>query len=298
MTFSIIVVCYNAGEKLCRTIESIRRQTEKDYEIIVEDGLSTDGSVEKLAPGADLKIFRERDEGIYDAMNRAVSRAAGTYLFFLNCGDYFEDDKVLANVRRHMEADMPAQEKPGSGGAAGPAGAFRDRQTAGTVRKNRESFLPHIFYGDIRERATGAAVMSNPRIDDFTCYRNVPCHQACFYDRRLFAGRGFHTCYRVRADYEHFLWCYFRAHAVMHYMPVTVVSYEGGGFSETKENRRRSAAEHRHIVRKYMSAGKIFTYRLILLLTLAPLRTYLAENPVTAEAYQCVKRTLYGKKKT
>lgn len=273
MTFSIIVVCYNAGEKLYKTIESIRRQTEKDYEIIVEDGLSTDGSVEKLVPSDDLKIFREQDAGIYDAMNRAVSRASGTYLFFLNCGDYFEDDTVLARVRHHIEIDLNVQ---------------KERKPNGVKRQ------PCIFYGNIRERATGAAVMSNPRIDDFACYRNVPCHQACFYDRRLLAKRGFRICYRVRADYEHFLWCYYRAHAAMRYIPVTVVSYEGGGFSETKENRRRSAAEHRHIVRKYMSAGQVFAYRFLLLLTLAPLRTYLAENPVTAGVYQCVKRRLYG----
>lgn len=269
MTFSIIVVCYNAGEKLHKTIESIRRQTEKDYEIIVEDGLSTDGSVEKLAPGEDLKVFREKDKGIYDAMNRAVSHASGRYLFFLNCGDYFEDDTVLARVRHHIEIDSNGQ------------GGRR----------------PRIFYGNIRERATGAAVMSNPKIDDFACYRNVPCHQACFYDRRLLKKRGFHICYQVRADYEHFLWCYYKAHATMRYLPVTVTSYEGGGFSETKENRRRSAVEHRHIVRKYMSKEQIFTYQLILLLTLAPLRTCLAQNPITAEGYQRMKRILYSREK-
>lgn len=267
MTFSIIVVCYNAGEKLQKTIESIRCQTEKDYEIIVEDGLSTDGSVEKLTPGEDLYVFREKDEGIYDAMNRAVSHASGRYLFFLNCGDYFENDTVLARARHHIEIDLNGQ----------------------------DGRRPRIFYGNIRERATGAAVMSNPKIDDFACYRNVPCHQACFYDRRLLKKRGFRTCYQVRADYEHFLWCYYKAHAKMCYLPVTVTSYEGGGFSETKENRRRSAAEHRHIVRKYMSAGQIFTYQLIMLLTLAPFRTYLARNPVTAGIYQSIKRKIYRK---
>lgn len=294
MTFSIIVVCYNAGDKLQKTIESIRGQTEKDYEIIVEDGLSTDGSVEKIAPGEDLKIFRERDEGIYDAMNRAISRAAGAYLFFLNCGDYLEDEMVLAKVRRCIEGGLADRNKQKPDGIAREAGVFRERKVDALSLTDRRSFPPHIFYGNIKERATGAAVMSNPRIDAFACYRNVPCHQACFYDKRLFAGRGFRTCYRVRADYDHFLWCYFRARAVMRYMPLTVVSYEGKGFSETKENRRRSAAEHRHIVRKYMSAGQIFTYRLILLLTLSPLRTYLAENPVTAGIYQNFKRKWYG----
>lgn len=260
MTFSIIVVCCNAGEKLGKTIASIRRQTEDDYEIIVQDGLSTDGSVERLSAEADLKIFREQDAGIYDAMNRAVSHAAGKYLFFLNCGDYFADEEVLAAVKREMEKKQPR---------------------------------PAIFYGNIKERATGAYVMSNPVIDDFACYRNVPCHQACFYDRRLLAKRGFRTCFQVRADYEHFLWCYYRARAAMVYMPLTVASYEGGGFSESGDNRKRSTAEHAHIVKKYMSRGQIFKYRLVMILTLAPLRTFLAENEVTAGIYQKIKRRIY-----
>lgn len=290
MTFSIIVVCFNAGEKLHKTIDSIRRQTETDYEIIVEDGLSTDGSVENLTPGADLKIFRERDAGIYDAMNRAVSRAAGAYLFFLNCGDYFEDETVLARVRHHIEIDLDSQIR---GCAEQDTDSSLQQESSVGKQRRRRAFPPGIYYGNIRERVTGALVMSNPKIDDFACYRNVPCHQACFYDRRLLKKRGFRTCYLVRADYEHFLWCYYRAHALMRYLPVTVVSYEGGGFSETEENRKRSDAEHRHIVRKYMSTGQILIYRLLLLLTLAPLRTYLAKNPVTAGAYQSFKRKLY-----
>lgn len=276
-TFSIIVVCYNAGEKLHKTIASIREQTEDDYEIIVQDGLSTDGSVERLFAGADLKLFRERDEGIYDAMNRAVSHAGGKYLFFLNCGDYFADEEVLAKVKREIEKCDRACHKDSV-----------QKQGKGKRRP------PRIFYGNIRERATGAHVMSNPVIDDFACYRNVPCHQACFYDRRLLVKRGFRTCYRVRADYEHFLWCHYRAHAITVYMPLTVASYEGEGFSESGENRRRSAAEHVHIVKKYMSRGRILQYRMIMILTLAPLRTFLASHEATAGVYQKIKAGLYG----
>lgn len=266
MTFSIIVVCRNAGEKLNKTIGSIRRQTTDDYEIVVQDGFSTDGSVERLAvenTRDNLKIYREKDTGIYDAMNMAVAHASGRYLFFLNCGDYFQDETVLERVKEEIVR---------TGGGKGPK----------------------IFYGNIFERATGALVMSNPKIDEFACYRNVPCHQACFYDRRLLKKRGFRTCYQVRADYEHFLWCYYKAHAKMYYMPVTVASYEGNGFSETRENKRRSLVEHAHIVEKYMSRKQIIKYRLILLATFSPLRTYLAQNPATAEFYQRIKRRLYG----
>ncbi|MDE6405148.1 MAG: glycosyltransferase [Lachnospiraceae bacterium] len=288
MTFSIIVVCYNAGEKLEKTIASIRGQTETDYEIIVQDGLSTDGSVERLSAGADLKLFRERDAGIYDAMNRAVFHAAGRYLFFLNCGDYFADREVLAEVKRAIEK----KEKTAAFGKD-VKGLNREKEAAGIRGGEKKHLRPMIFYGNIKERVTGAHVMSNPVIDDFACYRNVPCHQACFYDRRLLVKRGFRTCYRVRADYEHFLWCYYRARAAMVYLPFTVALYEGEGFSESGENRKRSAAEHAHIVKKYMGRGQILKYRLVMLLTFAPLRTYLASHKTTAVVYQKIKAGLY-----
>lgn len=277
MKFSIIVVCLNEGEKLHKTVESILEQTEEDYEIIVKDGGSTDGSVEKLI-GADesgkgsaqagvengrVKIYRKKDSGIYDAMNQAVQYASGEYIFFLNCGDYLYQKDVLFQVKRLME------------------------------KTKTHGKHPRIYYGNIQERRTGALVQSNPKMDDFGCYRNVPCHQACFYDRQLLVSRGFDTSYLVRADYEHFLWCFYKAKAHTVYLPVTVASYEGGGFSETKENVRRSAREHRQIVRKYMPLEKIWKYQMLMFVTLAPVRTYLSHSPVTAGFYQTCKGKLY-----
>ncbi len=269
MTFSIIVVCLNAGEKLYKTIESILRQTEKDYEIIVKDGGSTDGSLEKLLQNDKVKLYQQKDTGIYDAMNQAVKYAGGEYLFFLNCGDYFYDETVLAAVKKSIETGENMKEK--------------------TLKQKRGD----IFYGNIREAKTGAVVQSNPVIDEFACYRNVPCHQACFYGRELFARRGFKTCYKVRADYEHFLWCVYEGKARTVYMPITVALYEGGGFSETRENERVSKQEHAKIIKQYMSPAKALKYRMILLLTLAGVRKKLAKNPKTAEIYNRMKRALY-----
>jgi len=81
--FTIIVVSYNPGEDLDKTIDSIRRQTFKNYRILIKDGGSTDGSLERVAAlygidstgkSADGKctIIRGKDYGIYDAMNIAV----------------------------------------------------------------------------------------------------------------------------------------------------------------------------------------------------------------------------------
>ena len=297
MTFSIIVVCLNAGEKLHGTIESILSQTERDYEIIIKDGGSSDevtcaylseygehgetgiGRSEGQAPKESgplqrIRVYRAKDAGIYDAMNQAVKYVRGDYVFFLNCGDRLYDDNVLAKVREQI-----AQRRSG-----------RDAEEEKTDAAPADQY---IFYGNIHEQRTDTFVASNPVIDDFACYRNLPCHQACFYSARLLKERGFDTHYAVRADYEHFLWCYYRARAEAVYMPVTVALYEGGGFSETGENRKRSAREHREIVSRYLPTAKVRRYRLLMFITLAPLRTWIAENPVTAGVYQKCKRRLY-----
>ena len=85
--FSIIVVCLNPGEKLLQTLQSIQKQEFRDYEIVLKDGGSTDGSLQELDPGqSGLHVVTKPDRGIYDAMNQAVEEAKGRFVFFLNCG--------------------------------------------------------------------------------------------------------------------------------------------------------------------------------------------------------------------
>ncbi len=268
--FSILVVCLNPGEKLRTTLKSIEKQTYRDYEVVVKDGLSADGSAAYARAQAEkfpsLSVLEQKDNGIYDAMNQAVRAAKGKYVYFLNCGDRFYHEKVL-------------------------------EETAGLIAAHPAE--TGIYYGNIYDRLTGREVASNPRLDAFGCYRNVPCHQACFYDRRLLLVHPFDTGYRVRADYEQFLWCFFTKtqglRTTFVYGDILIADYEGGGFSETKQNRRISAAEHKEIVGKYMSVGQIWKYRVILWATLSPVRTWLAKNPVTSGLYNGLKKKIYGK---
>lgn len=271
--FSIIVVCYNAGEELHKTVQSILNQTYTDYEIIVKDGVSTDGSLEQLPEHERLRIYSESDLGIYDAMNQAVSYMNGCYALFLNCGDYFYDDGVLEAMHCAIRSHI-CEEK---------------EQLA-------------IYYGNTFERKTGNVVNSNPKLDAFGCYRNVPCHQCCFYPAAYLKpqqlaqnGRAQAFCvqYRVRADYEHFLWCFFKQKVETVYVSLTVCSYEGGGFSETTENRKRSAKEHKQITALYMTPQMRFRYKAIMVLTLAPLRTKMAESKRFSALYQKIKKKLY-----
>ena len=108
--FSIIVVALNPGEKLKKTLDSIVGQTFADYEVILKDGGSRDRSLEELenngflARYPQIRVVREADKGIYDAMNQAVRLAAGRYIQFLNCGDYLYNENVLEQVADYIRA--------------------------------------------------------------------------------------------------------------------------------------------------------------------------------------------------
>lgn len=141
--YSIIVVSYNAGEKLSATIKSILSQTFGEYEIIVKDALSTDGSTAKLPEDPRIRLIQGKDRGIYDGMNIALLSSRGEYIYFLNCGDLLASEAVLEKV--HAEIS----------------------------RKEDGQSVPAIFYGHVLERRTGQTVFAAPSMSHFAMYRSV-----------------------------------------------------------------------------------------------------------------------------
>ena len=136
---------------------------------------------------------------------------------------------------------------------------------------------------------------SNPKIDDHACYRNVPSHQACFYDERLIYSNPFDLKYKVRADYEQFLRCFYKEKAETVYMPVVIANYEGGGYSD--QNRKISEQERREIIKMYLPESQIRKFDLLRAVTLAPLRTAISSNKFTAGGYNSLKSAIYAIKK-
>ena len=135
MKLSIITITYNNAEGLRRTIQSVQSQTFRDFEHIIVDGRSTDGSVEVIREYADNEAIRpegykatrqekngkaddtlpnrpiasspnrheicwisEKDRGVYDAQNKGIRLAHGEYCYFLNAGDTFCADDVLERI--------------------------------------------------------------------------------------------------------------------------------------------------------------------------------------------------------
>lgn len=108
MKISIITATYNSATTVRDTIESILRQTHQDWELIVEDGVSKDDTLailreyEPQCQGR-MCIFSEKDEGLYDAMNRGIARATGDVIGILNSDDFYHDEHVLEDINHAME---------------------------------------------------------------------------------------------------------------------------------------------------------------------------------------------------
>lgn len=103
-TISIVTATRNAANHLPTLIESLRRQSDKDFEWVVADGASTDGTLELLQSITDINIVisSQPDFGIYDALNRAITIASGEYYIVSGADDLFYDN-AIAEFRRAID---------------------------------------------------------------------------------------------------------------------------------------------------------------------------------------------------
>lgn len=113
MKVSIITITFNPGELLYRTVRSILNQSSTDYEYLIIDGESSDGSRSEIqqlvAPfkekGITLRWISEPDNGIYDAMNKGLKMAVGDYVWFVNAGDTIASVNTLEDLIKSIPSD-------------------------------------------------------------------------------------------------------------------------------------------------------------------------------------------------
>lgn len=103
MKISIITATYNSGSTLRDTLDSILRQSYTDYEVIIQDGCSRDNTLDIIKEyepifGERMKWVSEKDNGLYDAMNRGISRATGDVVGILNSDDFYTSDNILGLI--------------------------------------------------------------------------------------------------------------------------------------------------------------------------------------------------------
>ncbi len=224
---SVITITYNASETLPITMESVGEQTFKDFEHIVIDGASTDDTIaiaRKMGTPL-LRIVSERDNGLYDAMNKGIKFARGRYLLFLNSGDKFHSTDTLNAYASAIES------------------------------KN-----PDIIYGDtdivdIEGKRLGPRHLSAPEILTFDSFSKgmLICHQA-FMVRKDIAPL-YDTDYRFSADYDWCIRCIMasRAGDRVNLKRVTIDYLENG---LTDHNKKASLIERFKIMAAHYGATK------------------------------------------
>ena len=96
MKVSIVTICYNNGESIKQTIDSVLSQDYPNIEYVIIDGASTDSSMEVISSYGEriAKVISEPDKGIYDAMNKGIRFAHGEIIGIVNSDDWFEKDTI------------------------------------------------------------------------------------------------------------------------------------------------------------------------------------------------------------
>ena len=99
MFISIVTVVFNGEKTIERTLQSVLNQQFDDYEYIIQDGGSTDKTIEIVESyrdqfGDKLKVYSELDKGIYDAMNKGIKHSLGDYIWLVNADDWITDDAL------------------------------------------------------------------------------------------------------------------------------------------------------------------------------------------------------------
>lgn len=186
---SIITVSYNAANTIEQTILSVINQNFKDFEYIVIDGGSTDGTVDIIKKYQDKITFwvSEPDKGIYDAMNKGIQIAKGEWVNFMNAGDGFYNSNVFVNV----------------------------------FGINRTS---DVIYGDNMLCYNWGKIILAPDVLSKTNQNMVFGHQTVFMKRDIVLKYQFDCNYRIAADYDLFFKVY-RDEYIFEYIPICISNF-------------------------------------------------------------------------
>ena len=198
MNLSIITVNLNNLEGLKKTIDSIVSQTFTDFEWIVIDGGSTDGSKELIEEYSSHFAYwvSEPDKGIYNAMNKGIVVAQGEFLIFMNSGDSFASTDVLMNV----------------------SGFLKDAD---------------IVYGDtnlVNPDGTYSTLKYPEDISMRQMYKGTICHQASFIRKTLFSEMKYNERLRIVSDWEFFVRMLIEDKTFKH-IPFVICDYAIDGIS-------------------------------------------------------------------
>ncbi len=222
--FSIVTITLNNLAGLRATRASVEEQSLAEYEWVVIDGASSDGTVEEMAGWtiAGFSSQSEKDGGIYSAMNKGLARSRGEYVIFLNSSDRLAGPQVLASLKRSILA----------------AGA-----------------RPELVYGHaLEDGGAGRMRLKKARPIHWLHYGMPTHHQAMVYARAALDDLRYDESFRVSADYDLTCRLYARRGTTL-LVDLPVCIFRHGGISEQRAHVGR--AENGRVQREVLGQGRL-----------------------------------------
>jgi glycosyltransferase involved in cell wall biosynthesis len=199
--FSIVIPVYNGEKFIYSALTQILQQEYEDFEVVVMNSCSTDRTTEIVTSFSNnnhkVRLITEKDNGIFDGMNRGIAYAKGDWLLFLGCDDILHDQHVLNNVSKYLEQTVD------------------------------------VVYGDVLW--VPDMVLESGEVTPLQHVNRCINHQRIFYRRELFEIYGNYNClYDVAADHALNVKFYCNPDIVWKYMPLVITKYYSGGNSSVK----------------------------------------------------------------
>ncbi len=236
MRLSIITINYNDADGLRRTIQSVNAQSSKEFEHIIVDGNSTDGSVDVIRQMEDVSVNRrwisEPDSGIYNAMNKGIRMAKGDYIQILNSAD----ELAVSDVTERMLAAL-----------------------------EREGF-PSILYGNmVKVFPDGSRVcdkcFAGQEITFMGFYTGTLNHNPTYIRRSLFDTYGFYDeNLKIVSDWKWYMQAIILGEEKPVYADMDVTLFDMTGVSENPANKAVLQAERDRVLAEYFPATVLADY--------------------------------------
>lgn len=205
MKISIITAVFNRVETIEEALETVQRQTYKNIDHVIQDGGSTDGTLDILNrhTSANIRVESAVDEGIYDAINKGIGRAKGDAIGLMHSDDVFASDDVIEAVA-HLLSDSKFD------------GVYGDLQYVST--NDTQQVIRHWASGPYKPTKLKRGWM--------------PPHPTVYLRRSVFEKFGLYdTSYRIAADYDAMLRYMGKGQIRMAYLPRVMVKMRVGGAS-------------------------------------------------------------------
>ena len=221
-TISVITINYNNFSGLEKTFLSVFSQTKKDFEYIIIDGGSTDGSaayIENQRGHIDYWVS-EPDKGIYNAMNKGIKAATGDFIILMNSGDVFYDDTIIEALSSELKT------------------------------------TDAIVYGDVvlrNEKKDTERIQKHPEKLNFSYFYNQTiCQQACFIKRSLFDTIFyFNENYKITSDWEFLIYAIYIEKVQTRKIDLLISIYDTSGISGNPDFRQIATKEREQTINKY-----------------------------------------------